>query len=76
MTDALWIASLIGGTVLIVLGAELFAEHLAGASARLGLSAFALAVLLAGAEPEELGTVVTASARGVDGVAFGDIIGA
>ncbi len=29
-----------------------------------------------GAEPEELATVVTASARGVDGVAFGDVVGA
>lgn len=64
------------GTAAIVWGAELFAEHLAAASARLGLSAFALALLLAGAEPEELATVITASARGVDGVAFGDVIGA
>lgn len=64
------------GTAAIVWGAELFAEHLAAASARLGFSAFALAVLLAGAEPEELATVIAASARGVDGVAFGDVIGA
>jgi cation:H+ antiporter len=64
------------GTVAIVWGAETFAEHLADASKRLGVTAFALAVLLAGAEPEELATVVTASARGVDGVAFGDVIGA
>lgn len=60
----------------IVWGAELFAEHLAAAASRLGVSAFALALLLAGAEPEELATVITASARGVDGVAFGDVIGA
>lgn len=67
---------MVAGTAAIVWGAELFAEHLAGASARLGVSAFALALLLAGAEPEELATVITASARGVDGVAFGDVIGA
>ena len=60
----------------IVWGAERFAEHLAAASQRLGVTAFALAILLAGAEPEELATVVTASARGVGGVAFGDVIGA
>lgn len=35
-----------------------------------------MALLLAGAEPEELATVVTSSVRAVDGVAFGDVIGA
>ncbi|MDE0803955.1 MAG: hypothetical protein OSA99_11590 [Acidimicrobiales bacterium] len=67
---------LIVGVVLIVWGAELFAEHLAAASARLGVSAFALAVLLAGAEPEELATAISAGVRDVPAVAFGDVIGA
>ena len=49
------------GVVAIVWGAETFAEHLSLASAALGVSTFALAVLLAGAEPEELATSVTAS---------------
>ncbi len=40
------------------------------------MTSFALALLLARAEPEELATVVTASARDVDGVAFGDVLGA
>ena len=71
-----WLAVMVAGMGAIVWGAELFAEHLAAASSRLGVSAFALALLLAGAEPEELATVATASARGVDGVAFGDVIGA
>lgn len=71
-----WLTVMVAGMGAIVWGAELFAEHLAAASARLGVSAFALALLLAGAEPEELATVATASARGVDGVAFGDVIGA
>ena len=71
-----WLTVMVAGTGAIVWGAELFAEHLAAASSRLGVSAFALALLLAGAEPEELATVATASARGVDGVAFGDVIGA
>ena len=39
------------------------AEHLADASARLGVSTFALALLLASAEPEELATAVTLAAR-------------
>lgn len=61
---------------LIAWGAELFAENLAVASARLGVSTFALAVLLAGAEPEELATAVTAGLRDVPAVAFGDVVGA
>lgn len=76
MSTALWVVAMAAGVAAIVWGAERFAEHLADASKRLGVTAFALAVLLAGAEPEELATVITASARGVDGVAFGDVIGA
>jgi cation:H+ antiporter len=76
VSTAIAVCALLAGTGAIVWGAETFAEHLADASKRLGVTAFALALLLAGAEPEELATVVTASARGVDGVAFGDVIGA
>ena len=76
MSEVPWLVAMAAGTASIVWGAERFAEHLADASKRLGITAFALAVLLAGAEPEELATVVTASARSVDGVAFGDVIGA
>ena len=64
------------GATAIVWGAELFAEHLAAAAARLGVTSFALALLLAGAEPEELATAVTAALRGAPGVAFGDVVGA
>lgn len=71
-----WVVVMITGAAVIVWGAELFAEHLAAASSRLGVTTFALALLLAGAEPEELATVAAASARDVDGVAFGDVIGA
>lgn len=76
MHTAIWLAAMVAGTAAIVWGAERFAEHLADASKRLGVTAFALAILLAGAEPEELATVVTASVRDVGGVAFGDVIGA
>jgi cation:H+ antiporter len=64
------------GVACIVWGAERFAEHLSVAAVRLGVSAFALAILLAGAEPEELATTVTASLRHAPGIAFGDVIGA
>jgi cation:H+ antiporter len=66
----------VAGASAIVWGAELFAEHLSMASARLGVSSFALALLLAGAEPEELVTAVTASLRDAPGVAVGDVVGA
>jgi cation:H+ antiporter len=66
----------VAGVAAIVWGAESFAEHLATAAHRLGVSAFALAILLAGAEPEELATAVTASLRHAPGIALGDVIGA
>ncbi|HET6964543.1 MAG TPA: hypothetical protein VFH58_07190 [Acidimicrobiales bacterium] len=64
------------GVGLIVFGAETFAENLSEASARLGVTVFALAILLAGAEPEELATTVTASLRHSPAIAYGDVIGA
>jgi len=42
----------------------------------LGVTSFALALLLAGAEPEELATAVAATLRDSPGIAFGDVIGA
>jgi cation:H+ antiporter len=71
-----WLIAVVGAVALIVVGAETFAEHLAAASVRLGASAFALALLLAGAEPEELATVVVAARRDLPAVALGDVIGA
>ena len=62
-TVALWLLAFVAGVALIVWGAEAFAEHLGRASVRLGVSSFALALLLAGAEPEELATAVAAQHR-------------
>lgn len=76
MDNAVGIVGLVAGVALIVWGAETFAEHLSAASVRLGVSSFALALLLAGAEPEELATTVVASIRKVPAVAFGDVVGA
>lgn len=72
----LWIVAIVAGVVLIVWGAEAFAEHLGAAAVRLRVSSFALALLLAGAEPEELATAVTASLRDTPAIAFGDVVGA
>src|SRR5258708_22376956 len=62
--------------VLLIAGAELFTENVAGAAQRLGITVFAAAFLLAGAEPEEMITAVVASARHRPGLAAGDAIGA
>jgi cation:H+ antiporter len=76
MHTVLQLGAVLVGVALIVWGAETFAEHLAGASARLGVRAFALAIILAGAEPEEVGTSVTECLRHAPGIALGDVIGA
>lgn len=62
--------------VMLLVGAELFAEHAESAGTRLGVTALAVGVLLAGAEPEELLTAITAAARDRPGIAVGDAIGA
>lgn len=54
----------------------MFAEHAAAAGRRLGVSGLAVGLLLAGAEPEELITAMTAAARDRPGIAVGDAIGA
>ena len=64
------------GVGAIVWGAEAFARHLGHAAVALGVSSFALALLLAGAEPEELATGVASSLRHAPAIAFGDVVGA
>ncbi len=76
MVLALWLVAFVVGVAVIVWGAEAFAEYLGAASVQLGVSSFALALLLAGAEPEELATAVAASLRGSPGIALGDVVGA
>jgi cation:H+ antiporter len=61
---------------LLLVGAELFAEHAAGAGRRLGITGLAVGLLLAGAEPEELLTAMLAAAEGRPELAAGDAIGA
>ncbi len=67
---------LVASAVLLAGGAELFAEHAGGAGRRLGVTALAIGLVLAGAEPEELITAIVASARHHPGIAAGDAIGA
>ena len=72
----LWIVVILMSTAAIVWGAETFAEHLGAAAVQLRVSVFALSLLLAGAEPEELATAVAAAWREVPAIALGDVIGA
>lgn len=76
MSTAIWLLAIFFGAGCIVWGAEEFADYLAAAGKHLDVSTFALALLLAGAEPEELATYVTASARKLPAIAVGDVIGA
>jgi len=62
--------------VILIAGAELFTENAAAAARRLGITVFAAAFLLAGAEPEEMITAVIASVRHRPELAAGDAIGA
>jgi hypothetical protein len=76
VADVAWVIAVVAGVAAIVWGAEAFAEHLGPAAVALRVSTFALALLLAGAEREELATGVAASLRHAPAVAFGDVIGA
>ena len=76
MDVATAVGLLLAAAVLLAVGAELFAEHAVAAGRRLGVSGLAVGLLLAGAEPEELVTVVLAAVRGQPGIAMGDAVGA
>jgi cation:H+ antiporter len=76
LTVAVPVLLLIVGAALLTAGAEAFAEHIAPAAARLGVSVLALGILLAGAEPEEAITAMVASGQGQPALAAGDAIGA
>ena len=67
---------LLGGAALLTAGAEGFAENVTAAAARLGVSVLAVALLLAGAEPEEAVTAMLAAGQGHPALAAGDAVGA
>jgi cation:H+ antiporter len=54
----------------------LFVENAAAAARRLGVTVFAVGLLLAGAEPEELLTAIVAAGHGHPALAAGDAVGA
>ena len=70
------LALITAGALLLTLGAEAFAEHVVSAAKVVRLSAFGLALLVAGAEPEEAWTAAVAAHQGRPDLAAGDVIGA
>ena len=67
---------LAAGAALLVGGAETFAEHAVSSARRLGLHAATLALLVAGAEPEEAVVASIAASQGRGDLAVGDALGA
>jgi cation:H+ antiporter len=67
---------LLASAVLLTAGSELFAENASAAGRRFGVTALAIGLVLAGAEPEEMITAIFASGRHLPGIAAGDAIGA
>jgi cation:H+ antiporter len=69
------LALLVGGVVLVVVGAELFFEGLLAAAARLGVSAFALTALVSGFELENIAAGIAANVKGLENAAAGTFLG-
>ena len=75
MSSAVALALLVGGVVLVVVGAELFFEGLLAAAARLGVSAFALTALVSGFELENIAAGIAANVKGLENAAAGTFLG-
>ena len=75
MSSAVALALLVGGIVLVVVGAELFFEGLLAAAARLGVSAFALTALVSGFELENIAAGIAANVKGLENAAAGTFLG-
>jgi len=69
------LALLVGGTGLLLKGADWFTDGATDLARALGVSALFIGIVLAGLEPEEMLTAAIASARGAGDLALGDIVG-
>jgi cation:H+ antiporter len=75
VSSAVVLALLVGGLVLVVVGAELFLEGLLAAAARLGVSAFGLTALVSGFELENIAAGIAANVKGLENAAAGTFLG-
>ena len=69
------IALLIAGMLVVVAGAQLLLEGLLAAAARLGVSAFALSLVVSGLELENLAAGIATDLKGLPGAAAGTFLG-
>ena len=69
------IVLLAAGLGLVIAGAEAFLDGLLASAARLGVSAFAITVVISGFEPENLAAGIAANAKGLPGAAAGTFLG-
>src|SRR5207302_5040503 len=67
--------ALIAGIALVIGGADALVDGLLGAGRRLGVSPFALTVILSGFELENLAAGIAANAKGLPGAAAGTFLG-
>src|SRR2546428_6488817 len=67
--------ALIAGIALVIGGADTLVDGLLGAGRRLGVSPFALTVVLSGFELENLAAGIAANAHGLPGAAAGTFLG-
>ena len=67
--------ALIAGIALVIGGADALVDGLLGAGRRLGVSPFALTVVLSGFELENLAAGIAANAKGLPGAAAGTVFG-
>lgn len=75
MSSAAALLLLALGLGLVVAGAEIFLDGLLASASRLGVSAFAVTVVLSGFELENLAAGIAANAKGLDGAAAGTFLG-
>ncbi|HKO75248.1 MAG TPA: hypothetical protein VJU01_08025 [Gaiellaceae bacterium] len=75
MSSLVSLAMLAAGLVLVVAGAELFFEGILSAAGRLGVSAFALTVVISGFEVENLAAGIAANLNGLPNAAAGTFLG-
>jgi cation:H+ antiporter len=75
LTLVVALALLVGGTGLLLRGADWFTDGATDLARMLGVSALFIGIVLAGLEPEEMLTAAIASGRGAGDLALGDIVG-
>src|SRR4051794_37137468 len=75
MSSLVALALLAAGLLLVVAGAELFFDGVLTAAGRLGVSSFALTVVLSGFELENLAAGIATDLKGLPGAAAGTFLG-